>query len=204
MHPTLEELLSVRDGDPDPRVAAHVEACETCRAEMERIEGLVCAMRGLPEMRPARDRWPEIRASIEAEKRKARRWLLLRNAAALLAVAVAIASALALKRPAEPIPNPPAHAQRVPAESVRLLVRESQRLEHLLNTYQASRTRLSGREAMPILVLEDRIATLDALLEQESGKGAGPDDLELLWRERVDLLNDLVSAHRDRGGPASI
>ncbi len=197
MHPNLEELLALRDGNGDPDTASHVRACETCSEEMERIENLTSSMRNLPRARPERDLWPEIRNSLETGRSRSDTWILIRNIAALLAVTVAIAMVLILRQPAEPLSEGSSHTA-VPNPSIRALVQESQRLETLVSACQASKPSLSGREAVPILILEDKIATLDAFLEHESGGEAPPEDLEILWRERVDLLNTLVSAHQTR------
>ena len=40
MHPTSDEMLALRDGSVDPDVAAHVENCERCSGNLERLRGL--------------------------------------------------------------------------------------------------------------------------------------------------------------------
>ena len=70
MHPSLEELLDLRDGEGRPQTASHVESCPACAAEIERLKGLTAALGALPAAGPARDQWPEIRAMMEAERRR--------------------------------------------------------------------------------------------------------------------------------------
>jgi hypothetical protein len=78
------------------------------------------------------------------------------------------------------------------------LMTQSQALEATLRSYGTDGRVLTGRAAGIIADLEDRIALVDAGINQVSAGGGPPDQLIGLWQDRVDLMDALVSAHVTR------
>ena len=56
-HPKEEELIAYHDGEPAERqaIGAHVADCPECRAQLERIDGLLAALNALPVPDPGDD-----------------------------------------------------------------------------------------------------------------------------------------------------
>jgi hypothetical protein len=82
----------------------------------------------------------------------------------------------------------------VPAESARQhLLAESQRLESLLASLPAEPRVTRAHTALTVADLEDRIQWVDYRLNFANEAGLRGDQADLLWRERVDLLNSLVA-----------
>lgn len=175
-HPTLVELLEVRDGEGTGAVVRHVDGCAACRHEVERLRRTAEALRGLPGPVPPRDLWPELAAELDGARR--RRWWRATAAALAVAASLAVATVVGVRRPT---PAPP-------APDITTLVAESQRLEGVFRSLDVDDRVMSASRAAALSALEDRISVVDAEL-------AGADDpqrVEALWRVRVHLLNTMV------------
>ncbi|MBA2627197.1 MAG: anti-sigma factor, partial [Gemmatimonadales bacterium] len=64
-HLTMDALLALRGpgiepGDESSR--RHMESCEHCRAELDRLDQRVARLKALPALRPSRNLWPAIAA----------------------------------------------------------------------------------------------------------------------------------------------
>jgi len=193
-HCTLDELLELRIGDAGPGVRSHIEECEECQEEFDRLGRRIATLRALPVRRPPRDRWPIVRDRFLAERRRERRhrigWGGLAVAAGLtMAIGFHNAGWLGADRQADS-----------PVTEVQLeqLVSESQQLEDALVAYGTDGRVLSARTAGVIADLEDRIALVDAGIVQLSRTGAPRDELMTLWRDRVQLMGALVNTHVTR------
>jgi exonuclease VII small subunit len=185
MHLNLDELLGLRDGATTDEAASHAARCPACTAELARLEALRRALGTLPEIEPEVDLWPAIRSRLEADRRR-RRWWRVGWVAASLFIAVTLVAAL--RGGIEAL-----HEARIVRETRRLEA-QSQQLEDALRAYQRS-SAMSGRTAGTVIELEDRIAVIDARLAQfNKERTPSPDELGL-WRQRVTLLDALVSMH---------
>jgi len=72
MHLSMEQLVALREPGTEPgtqTARSHLDECETCRAEFDRLHQRIARLKALPSLRPTRDRWPEVRAQIGAERR---------------------------------------------------------------------------------------------------------------------------------------
>ncbi len=189
MHPSLEDLLALRDGESAAETAAHVAGCPACSAEIERLKGVTASLRAIPAERPPRDNWPRVRDAFVARTRW-RRWTLVGGSALALA-----ASLMLLVR----LPGRDSRLLRGPGgDDVAALVSESQRLEGILSEMDPRGRVLDMDEAGTVADLEDRIAFIDARLDGPRGRRAPEDDVALLWRERVQLMKALVQVHDTR------
>ena len=196
MHASIEQLLNLRDdGAAGDDVAAHVRECAECRSTLERLNLVTAALRSLPARASAPDRWNEIDARLSgarASKSAPRRrpgWLLPAASAALVLVAVL----LTFNDRDAPTPDPQT-TEIAPAESARQqLLAESRRLESLLAAMPAEPRVTRAHTAMTVADLEDRIQWVDYRLNVANETGLRGDQADLLWRERVDLLNSLVA-----------
>lgn len=191
-HLSMETLLSLREAGLEPGDASareHLDACPSCRAELDRLHQRVARIKALPALRPSRDRWPQVAARLRVERRARRQ----RMAGLIgLAAAASIAVALAIGPRTEPTN---AGEQEIQAAMAR-----SQALETALNQYHPEQRMLDGRTAGIAQELEDRIARVDRELEMAELLERQPRDDQLLklWRERVGLLDALVDVHVTR------
>ena len=79
------------------------------------------------------------------------------------------------------------------------LIEESQHLESILRTIKPAGRVMNGRMVSTVVQLEDRIARLDEVLEEfHRGKRVRSDELENLWRRRIQLMDALVTTHTVR------
>src|SRR5262245_59144331 len=198
-HLSMDALVSLREAGQEPGDAAareHLESCEHCRAELERLHQRVARLKALPALRSGRDRWPAVRARVMAERRHRRTrmaGLVGLAAAASIALAVAIG----------PTPGPVGGSN---ADEIQQAMDRSQALESALHRYDPESRVLDGRTARIAQELEDRIAQVDRelevadLMEQQARE---PQVLRL-WRGRVGLLDALMDVHVTRASNAGL
>jgi hypothetical protein len=197
-HLSMDALLALREPGTEPGTATareHLNQCPYCQLELDRLHQRVARLKALPSLRPGRDRWPETRARIRAERRRRRTRLVGMTG---LAAAASVAIVMATGRVA-PAPQTNAH------ELQQVMVR-SQALESALSEFNPESRVLDGRTAQMAQELEDRIARVDRALEAtELATEQGHDqDLLSLWRERVGLLDALVDVHLTRASDAGL
>lgn len=192
-HLSIETLLGLRGVGREPGDAAaweHLQGCDVCQAEMERLHQRVARLKALPPLRPARDRWPGIAARFRAERRQRRnRFMGLAGLAAAASVALAVGLA------------PPGTGDASPnAGRIEEVMARSRALESALDRYDPESRVLDGRTAGIAQELEERIARVDRELEMTEllERQAREAELLRLWRERVGLLDALVDVRVTR------
>jgi hypothetical protein len=185
MHCTIEDLVAVQGGEGSVWARRHLEECADCRAECERLYQRVAQLKALPARRPSRDRWPAIRDTVRAERRRVRqRWL--RGG---LALAAALGGLMIVR----PMLENPTHA-----EDLAQAKQQSAQLETALQDYDSDSRVMSGREADLTAQLEDQIASLDGRLAQLGDSERADAQLVDLWKQRVDLMQQLLQVHVTR------
>ncbi len=187
IHCTMAELLALRDGDGSATTRSHVDGCPECAAELERLYQRTAALKALSAFSPPRDRWPQVRDVVRAERRRVQRsrlrWVGLAAAATIVGV---------IGFQAIPAAAP---AQDLATREVEALVEESQELEQLLASFQRPGRVVNGMTAAAIADLEDRIAAVDFGITRAQEAAVSTDAMADLWRERVVLMDRLVSTH---------
>jgi hypothetical protein len=191
-HLSMEALLSLREAGQEPGDASareHLAACAACRAEQDRLDQRVARLKALPALRPTRDRWPEVAARIQAERRVRRQRV---GALIGLAAAASIALGVAVGRAGGEL--------GAGEQEIHQAMARSQALESALSQYHPENRVLDGRTAGIAQELEDRIARVDRELEVAELLERQSRDTQLLrlWRERVGLLDALVDVHVTR------
>lgn len=189
-HCTISELLDVRDGEASSAALLHVQSCEECRTELDRLYQRRAALRALPTLRAPRDRWDAVRSAHVAARRRGLRVRLLWGG---LAAAVIVALAVGIQPAAREGPDGSMGQARLET-----LVQESQRLEGALRAVRSERRVMDGYTAAAVVDLEDRLAALDAGISLAQDERVAPEYLLALWQKRVMLMGALVSTHVDR------
>jgi len=198
-HLTMEQLLAMREPGQEPGVQGwrdHLDVCDVCQTELSRLDQRVARLRALPLLKPSRNRFLEIRARAQAERR--RRVFLVSGIGALaLAASVALAVVLAPESGARPQDTNLAGGQELQETMAR-----SRQLEEALSVYNPEQRVLDGRTAMIAATLEDRLARVDQRLQVMNlmDRGVRQSESLRLWRERVGLLDALVDVHATRAG----
>lgn len=185
-HCTIDELLELRDGDGSAAARSHVDSCEECRVELDRLHQRVAALKSLPSFTAPRDRWPVVREAVEVSRRHRR---FARGGWMVLAAAAAIVLLIGVRSIPGSGPNVLA------AQEIESLVEESQELEVLLQEYYRQGRVVNVATAAAIADLEDRIALIDLGIERAQASAIAQDDMADLWRERVSLMDQLVTTH---------
>lgn len=195
-HLTIDQLVALREPGLEPgdqAARAHLDACEACRDELDRLHQRVARLKALPTLRPARDRWPAVQARLAAERRLYRRQRIGRIGFAGLAAAASIALAVSIGGVTGPKPA-------AATTEISRAMERSRALEEAIDFYNPDARVLDGRTARVAEDIEDRIATLDRELELlDVTPDASRETRQLqLWRERVGLLDALVDVHVTR------
>ncbi|MDH4043211.1 MAG: hypothetical protein OEY20_10170 [Gemmatimonadota bacterium] len=188
-HCTMAELLAVRDGEGTAWARTHVGDCPYCQNELDLLYRRVSELRALPAHRPPRDRWTVVREQAQRERR---RRTVQRTGWSALALAAAVALLIGVRSVAFQDHGP------VTSPELEQLIAQSRNLEATLRTYDPEGRVLNGRAAGIVADLEDRIALVDAGINQVTTRGGAREDLIGLWRDRVDLMDALVNAHVTR------
>lgn len=185
MHCTMDDLLALRDGEGSVWARKHREECAACRAELEAVYQRVAQLKALPALRPARDRWPAVRDVVLAERaRRRRRWTGFAFAAAAALTGLMVIA--------------PTLGNKTNAEDLAQAKQQSAQLESTLQDYDPEGRVMSGREAEISARLEDQIALLDGQLIQLDDQSVQEALLVDLWRQRVDLMQQLVQVRATR------
>ena len=188
MHCTMDDLIALRDGEGSAQAQRHLEECEDCRGEFDLIHQRVAALRALPALRPPRDRWGGVRDVIQRDRRRRLRYVRWGTFAAAAAV-ILVAGVQVMGTGSR---------STVSAADVQALIQQSQQLEGALRAYDPTSRVLNGRAASAVAELEDRIAVIDLGLAEAQGRSASRDELLDLWRQRIQLMDELVRVHVTR------
>jgi hypothetical protein len=209
MHASIDHLLSLRDGQPvDAATAAHVEQCQRCTSELNKLRETRARLQSLPQL-DAPSSFREIQRAMSRPVTAARRVLSARLVAGLAFVTLTTIFFVALRdeatppmaeRPAAPAEDPAQPQDLVENARVPELVAQSQHLEDLLQRLpERPRIERVSTAAM-IDTIEGRIQWLDFQLSDASGSGLNEEQTRRLWRERVELMDSLVKVRYAEGG----
>jgi hypothetical protein len=207
MHPTLKDLISVRDGEPaDADVAGHVVGCEQCSAALAELSELRRELRWLPDYEPPSHSWPDIEQQLRSRALAPRRssgWRATGWRAGTAAAAAVGLGALAFMLLIGPImhgsspdtDSSESHRSNDTAlapEPVAALVARSQQLEAILSGLPRPGVERAATSAA-IDELQARIEVLDLQLSSADESGLSGPQARQLWSQRVQLLDSLVS-----------
>jgi predicted anti-sigma-YlaC factor YlaD len=186
IHCTMEDLLALKDGEGTAWARKHLAECDVCRREFDGQHQRVAQLRALPNLNPPRDRWPAVRATFLAERRKNRMKKVRWGSLALAASLAGIMTVQVVNKQNTTVAE---------VQNLEQLRSRSQQLEDQLRAYDPANRVMSGATAGAVAALEDRIAAVD----QELDRPQMPrDNLVGLWRQRVQLMQGLVNVHAAR------
>lgn len=190
-HGTVEELLALRDGEGSAWMREHVGACVGCAAELERLEQVRSQLKALPSFAPPRDRWAAVEQAARWERRRRR----LSWSTGLVAVAAVVVLSFVVLRHSRPAEQDAALQQAMA---------ESAAMEQVFKALQPDQRALTGKTAGVVADLEDRLAQVDAALNDPTALRANPQRVAELWKQRAGLLSALVDVHETRATYAGL
>ena len=224
MHASVEQLLNLRDAAPEAAdVAAHVNGCERCQAELGRLRIVQVGLQSLPEIPAPEGGWQAISRARAGSRSSAplafTGWFWAGSLAAGLAVAVVLFGLLnQVPRGSEsgigsamsgttPVlvsrSSAETAASQVKSDDMAQLMARSQQLEQVLRAMPEGPQVVSADTAGTISVLEDRVAMIDYRLSMGEQPELSSAQLQRLWQERVDVMNSLVQVRYAQAQRAS-
>jgi len=210
-----EQILSHLDEFIDDSMAAsdatavrsHLEACPSCRAEVESVRDLVIKAKSLPRsIEPERDLWPGIAGSIEDRRvvhgsfdrspvSTSRRLWMAAAAAAILVVSVSIAYIAGLER------GRPRSAELAPVGSSKLYTEAAygdlasdleQTRDQLRASLEKRQDELSPETWSVVVdnldVIDNAIGRIETALADNPNDGWLNRQLAVAYRRQIDLL----------------
>jgi hypothetical protein len=197
MHARIEQLLSLRDGEPvDAQLQQHVSACAQCAAELRRLSLHRDALQSLPQM-PAPDAWGGIQSALQASPKRSP----MRTVAALGALFVlAIVLFVATRQSGLEVDDQVASTIVQPQSQLVSLQERSHALEQALRGLPERPAVERAGTAATIDGLQQRIGWLDQHLSGHDGAELDEAQTAQLWQERVALLDTLVRVRYAESG----
>ena len=208
----VSDLLAHRDGEKlDPEIAAQIEADPVSRERLQQYRELKYRLNELPDVAPPAQTWEAIQQRTAVAPRSFMSSIQRFPLATAASVFFAAALGILLWNPANLAPaagvRPAAGvagvagvagngieiaAEIAAGQDYAALVNRSQRLESLLSRASQPVFRDAAQQA-----IKYRLADLDAELDRYAyGERQGPAARQLLWRQRVELLESLAQARR--------
>jgi len=199
MHAHLNELLSLRDGEPvDQQAAAHAEGCALCAQRLAHLQSIRQRLRTLPDVvASGRGGWAEVERRIVERAQAPRRRLRIGLAAAAASVAsLAVLAGLRLQDGARQNPeafaNLGAEVAADPQLKIAELQRQSLELEAILAALPERPAVERAATALPIETLEAQVQWVDHRLSEFEADATVDTEAEQLWRDRIGIMNSLV------------
>jgi hypothetical protein len=88
--------------------------------------------------------------------------------------------------------------------AVRQAMAESAAMEQIFRSLQPDQRAMTGSTAGVVADLEDRLAQVDAALNDPTAQRADPERVADLWKQRAGLLSALVDVHETRATYAGL
>ena len=201
MHARIDQLLSLRDGEPvDAATVSHVEGCTRCREALAGLERRTHALRELPQLDAPDGSWQRIRDAMERPAARIdyrRTFAVAASVIAVLSISIAF---IAGRENAAIVATP----DELPLViEVPQLVARSQQLEGLLEVLPARPRVERVSTAATIDTIEERIQWLDFQLSSAPDVVLNEEQRRQLWSERVMLMDSLVKVRYAEAGRVS-
>ncbi len=211
MHPTFEQLSSVRNSGPvDAEIQQHLNDCQDCHHQVELINARRVELNALPLIPARPEAWDAIQKQLQETSDQKRQRPVLLAAAGLAALAMMVTSFMVTtrqsaditetRRVVDVLPQPSVEYVQVSANMgnhTQNLVKRSQQLESViaqLSQLSGSAPSTNARQALG--ALQDRLAVLDYGLNYAQAAAYSPYQQQQLWERRVNTLEGIVDVHK--------
>jgi hypothetical protein len=203
MHARIDQLLSLRDGEPvDAQVRVHVQHCTHCLAEASALARARGRMQELPPLDAPAGAWSQITVRTSMPPARRASWRAVAAVGALLIGAVVFVAIRDASNGPEHVAHIPFVEERTSTaeNDVRELIAQSRELDQLLQylpSPQVERVSL----AATVDSIEERIQVLDWQLAYGPDEGLDSRQARRLWSERVELMDSLVKVRYAESAP---
>lgn len=195
MHARIDQLLSIRDGEPvEATVRAHVECCRDCTSALGQLQRVRERLAALPDPGVEPLAWAELQRRLAARSRIVRYRVIASRLVGAASVASLALIATLYGDGDDQARDAHTAAARAPVrgETVATLLGRSLELEQALAAMPSRPAVERADTSIPIDTLEARVQWIDHQLSVADAEGAPADDAERLWRERVEIMSSLV------------
>jgi len=203
MHARIDQLLSLRDGEPvDADVRAHVQHCSACLAESAALADTRARLQTLPSFDPPAVEFVHLAARANhVRRRPALAW-----AAAVSGAVIAIAAFVVVRDATHPtqtaaLPKTTTVVLQASDPEMQRLIAQSRELDELLHHLpdrpQVQRASLGAT----VDSIEERIQMLDLQLAYGADAELDHQEARRLWSERVELMDSLVKVRYAESAP---
>lgn len=195
MHASIEQLLTLRDGELAAVDAAeHVAQCQTCARRLEQLRLRREQLDSLPSFEPPRHAWQNIERALKPARKS---WPLtvVRAAAAGIVIgmiAVGVTTYLHQENLEDPVNVAAANTPPMDEAQLASLVGRSRELEDELRALPERPSVQRVSTAAAIDTLQARIEWVDEQLSSAPETIRDATQARQLWRERVDLMDSLL------------
>jgi hypothetical protein len=198
MHARIDELLSLRDGEPlAAATRVHIDQCVICTASLRELQQRRQSLCDLPLQTAPTIEFAHILQRAAAAQRQVR-VRYMRVAAAVVTFAFIGLAMLHhhdfAKRAS--VHAPERQPQRVEVLPVAQLVAQSRELDQLFQQLPAPRQVQRVAYAATVARIEQRVQWIDSQLsstpDPAMAQARGDEVEQQLWRERVNLMDSLV------------
>lgn len=221
MHASIEQLLSLRDGEPNAlKLVEHVEKCAICAHELARLRATHSLLRALPQLKAPYFDASKYQANHAVPSRTPRYAVLGALAAGMAMLAIAIN--LMSERTPQAIASQPMITKAAPIKpqtsidtehtispgahhannaTAMVLEHQSQRLERLLKQLPERPRAERAATAATIEALQTRIQWVDYQLSLANEVGLNEQQSMQLWQDRVALMDSLIKVRYTQAQP---
>jgi len=204
MHATIEQLICIRDSEPlDAGVAAHVQSCQPCLEHLEELRLRQQQLKELPQQQGSADNFAKIQERLTVSSSVRYRYALTAAAVvAALLIGVWVNVSRDLNTVEQIVESGPMLIEQDVQDlqngiSTQELIRRSQTLESVYSRLsQVAADNPTGSTQQALDALENRLAVLDYGLNQRQLSAAEQQELNQLWRRRVDTLQSMVGVQQ--------
>jgi len=198
MHASIEQLLDIRDGLESP-MTEHVNSCEHCQAELASIEQVSNQLFDVYDSAPNDEIWSRILKESELKSEDSNVHFIetakhnnsLSRAIYTLAASVAFVGLVSVFMISKQNDSARQQADRMQA-GINQLMLNSQGLENVLQQVMVNSDRLNVRDRAVAERLYSKLTYVDQELHETTSDA--PEDAEriqILWSDRVEVLNEL-------------
>ncbi len=203
MHARIDQLLSLRDGEPvDAQVRVHVQQCAHCLAEASALARARSRMQELPLLDAPADAWSRITERTAMPPARRASWRAVAAVGAVLIGAVGFVALRDASNGPERVADIPFIEERTSTtdNDLRELIAQSRELDELLQYLPAPQVERVSLAAT-VDSIEERIQVLDWQLAYGPDEGLDSRQARRLWSERVELMDSLVKVRYAESAP---
>lgn len=198
MHASIEQLLDIRDGLESP-MTQHVNSCQHCQTELALIEQASIQLFNAHDSEPSDELWGRILTESELRPEDSNVHFMdatkqnssLSRAIYTLAASIVFVGLVSVFMISQQNDSARQQVDRMQA-GINQLMLNSQGLENVLQQVMVNSDRLNVQDRAVAERLYSKLTYVDQELhETTSGAPEDAERIQILWSDRVEVLNEL-------------